>query len=250
MADRSSKVPTARPGQLDRTAEPAAGQAEVDAFVQRLRTAPAQTAAGGGRGRLIFAMDATASREPTWDRACQLQAEMFESTADLGGLDVQLVFYRGFRECKASPFVSDARALLQRMTAVRCMGGHTQLKRVLAHARKQTEQQKVNALVFVGDCFEEEIDDVCQAAGELGLRGVPAFMFHEGPDPVAAKVFKEVARLTGGAYCPFDSRSAKQLKDLLGAVAVYAAGGLKALSDYGRRRGGEALRLTSQVGRR
>ena len=223
-----------------------AGQADIDAFVQQLRAAP--SAATGGRGRLIFAMDATASREPTWDRACQLQGEMFESTSGLGGLDVQLVFYRGFRECKASPWVSDARALLQRMTAVRCLGGHTQLKRVLVHARRQTETKRVNALVFVGDCFEEDIDDVCQAAGELGLAGVPAFIFHEGPDPVAAKVFKQVARLTKGAYCPFDSGSAKQLKDLLGAVAVYAAGGLRALNDFSAQRGGEALRLTHQVG--
>ena len=240
MSDHDTRVPTERSGGSD-----------VDAFVETLRRAPASARADGStRGRLIFAMDATASREPTWDRACQLQGEMFESTASLGGLDVQLVFYRGFRECLASPWVSDARALLRRMTAVRCLGGHTQLKRVLVHARKQTEKQKVNALVFVGDCFEEDIDDVCQAAGELGLRGVPAFVFHEGGDPVAARAFQQVARLTQGAYCPFDMRSAAQLKSLLGAVAVYAAGGLRALSDYGRRHGGDALRLTHQVNNR
>jgi hypothetical protein len=221
---------------------------EVDAFLQKLRATPAP-ATGGARGRLIFAMDATASREPSWDRACQLQGEMFETTAELGGLDVQLVFYRGFRECKASPWVSDSRALLGRMTAVRCLGGQTQVNRILRHAIKETEKKKVNALVFVGDCFEEDIDAVCATAGELGMRGVPAFIFHEGPDPIARRAFQQIAKLTGGAYCPFDSSSAQQLKDLLGAVAVYAAGGHKALADYGRRRGGEAVRLlTHQVG--
>jgi hypothetical protein len=223
---------------------------EVDAFLEKLRATPAP-ATGGARGRLIFAMDATASREPSWDRACQLQGEMFEATAELGGLDVQLVFYRGFRECKASPWVSDSRALLGKMTAVRCLGGQTQIGRILRHAVNETKKQKVGALVFVGDCFEEDIDRVCAKAGELGMLGVPAFLFHEGRDPVAERAFRQIARLTGGAYCSFDASSARQLKDLLGAVAVYAAGGHKALADYGRRRGGESVRLlTSQVGNR
>ena len=225
-----------------------ATEAEVDAFLRRASAVPAPDR-GGGRGRLIFALDATASREPTWDRACHLQAEMFAATHSLGGLDVQLVFYRGFRECKSSPWVSDSQALLQRMLKVRCLGGQTQLGRVLKHAIKQTKQRRVNALVFVGDCFEEDVDEVCHVAGELGLLGVPAFMFHEGGDPVARRVFQQVARLTNGAFCPFDTGSAEQLKRLLGAVAVYAAGGHKALADYGKRHG-DPLRLTSQVGRR
>ncbi|NBC33695.1 MAG: VWA domain-containing protein [Alphaproteobacteria bacterium] len=225
-----------------------AGQADVDAFLKKIAATPAPRT-DGRRGRLVFAMDATASREPTWDRACHLQGEMFEATTALGGLDVQLVFYRGFRECKASPWVSDSRALLQRMTAVRCLGGKTQVGRMLKHVLKENEKQRVNALVFVGDCFEEDVDEVCHTAGELGLRGVPAFIFHEGPDPVARQAFQQIARLTRGAYCPFNAASARQLKELLGAVAVYAAGGYKALSDYGKARGGEEVRqLTHQMG--
>ena len=236
----------------DRDKLPVAGRAtpaEIEAFLRRAATL-APPPQSSGRGRLVFALDATASREPTWDRACHLQAEMFEATRTLGGLDVQLVFYRGFRECKASPWVSDSQALLQRMLQVRCLGGQTQLGRVLKHVMKQTKVRRVNALVFVGDCFEENVDEVCHIAGELGLLGVPAFMFHEGGDPVARRVFQQVARLTNGAFCPFDAGSAEQLKQLLGAVAVYAAGGHKALTDYGKRQGGAALRLTSQVGRR
>ncbi|MEQ8964231.1 MAG: VWA domain-containing protein [Azospirillaceae bacterium] len=222
-------------------------QREVDAFLQKVRATPAR-APTGKRGRLIFALDATASREPTWDRACHLQAEMFEATAEIGGLDVQLVFYRGFRECKASPWVADSRALRDRMTAVHCLGGQTQIGRVLKHALNETRKAKVDAVVFVGDCFEEDVDRVCATAGELGLAGVPVFLFHEGGEPVARRAFEQIARLTGGAYCPFDSASARHLKDLLGAVAVFAAGGYKALSDYGARTGGDAVaRLTHQV---
>lgn len=223
-----------------------AKSAEVDAFLEKVATAPV-TKAPGVRGRLIFGMDATASREPTWDRACQIQGEMFEATAALGGLDVQLVYYRGFGECKASPWVGNSADLVRRMTAVMCLGGQTQIRKVLSHAIGETKKQRVDALVFVGDCMEEDVDELCALAGELGLLGVPAFMFHEGMDLIAMRGFKQIARLTNGAYCSFDAVSAKQLKELLSAVAVYAAGGRRALEDYSRRAGGIVRQITSQV---
>jgi hypothetical protein len=197
----------------------------------------------------MFAMDATASRGPTWDRACHIQGRMFEETAALGGLEVQLVFYRGFRELHASPWVDSARDLLKRMTGVQCLGGQTQIGRVLKHAMNETKKRKVSALVFVGDCMEEDIDALCHLAGELGLLGVPVFLFHEGRDAHAAGAFKQIARLSGGAYCRFDAGSAEQLRDLLRAVAVFAAGGQRALADFGRRTGGAALQLTHQLGK-
>lgn len=219
---------------------------DVAAFLEKIARAPAVRPAGG-RGRLIFAMDATASREPSWDQACQLQGEMFMETEALGGLEVQLVFYRGFGECKASPWVDSSRELVRRMTAVRCLGGQTQIGKVLNHALKETERKKVNALVFVGDSMEEDVDKLCHRAGELGVKGVPAFMFQEGPNPLAARAFKQIARLTNGAYCAFDASSAKQLRELLAAVAVYAAGGRLALENYGKRTGDTVRQITSQV---
>jgi hypothetical protein len=220
--------------------------AEVDAFLRDLQRAPAVRPAGG-RGRLVFALDATASRQPSWDRACRIQGEMFEATAALGGLDVKLVYYRGFTECKASRWMTTAADLHRVMRAVSCIGGETQIERVLAHALAENQKQRVNALVFVGDAMEENVDRLCQLAGELGLKGVPIFLFHEGGDPVAAAAFQQMAKLSRGAYLRFDLASADRLKDLLGAVAVYAAGGYRALSAYGERKGGEVLRLTSQL---
>ncbi|WP_366654530.1 VWA domain-containing protein [Fodinicurvata sp. EGI_FJ10296] len=214
----------------------------VDAFLAAVKATP-KKAGDGNTGRLIFAMDATASREPTWDRACHLQAEMFEATRDRGGLAVQLVFFRGFGECKSSHWMSDGSGLRDAMLKVRCHAGLTQIDRVLKHAVAESGRQKVNALVYVGDSFEDDIDKVGQTAGQLGLNGVPAFMFHEGGDPVAAKSFKEVARLTGGAYCPFDTGSADTLRRLLGAVASFAAGGWAALEDYGHSTGTDVPRL-------
>ena len=214
-------------------------RAEVDAFLGRLKAAPAASG-----GRLIFAMDATASREPTWDRACRIQGEMFLAADAVGRLAVQLCWYRGFDEFRAEPWVTQARDLLARMSGVACRGGQTQIVRVLRHAAAETRRERVAALVFVGDCMEEEIDRLCHAAGELGVLGLPVFLFHEGHDPVARRAFEEVARLTRGACCPFDAGSADQLRDLLVAVAAYAAGGRRALEDFGRRRGGAALMLT------
>ena len=219
---------------------------ELAAFLEKVARVPA-IKTPGGRGRLIFAMDATASREPSWDRACHIQAEMFKETDALGGLEVQLVFYRGFGECKSSPFVSSPDELVRRMVAVRCLGGQTQIGRVLKHAVKETEKKRVHALVFVGDCIEEDVDKVCHHAGKLGLLGVPAFMFQEGSEPSAMQAFRQIAKLTNGAYCSFDSSSAGQLRELLSAVAVYAAGGRMALEDYGKRTGGAVLQITSQV---
>ena len=221
------------------------GGGVVDRFLRQVAVAPRR--AGSGRGRLIFAMDATASREPTWDRACHIQGEMFTATGDLGGLEVQLVFYRGFGECRASPWVASSAALVRRMTAVSCLGGHTQIGRVLKHAIIESRKKKVDALVFVGDAMEEDVDELSHDAGELGLLGVPAFIFHEGQDPVAARGFRQIAKLTKGAYCAFDAGSADELKALLSAVAVYAAGGRKALEDLSREKGGVVKLLTSDL---
>ena len=124
-----------------------------------------------------------------------------------------------------------------------------QIEKVLHQAIKQTKQKKVQALVFVGDCMEEDVDRLCQIAGELGMLGVPAFLFHEGAEPVAQRAFKQIARLTRGAYCSFDATSAGQLRDLLKAVAVYAAGGQSALQDFSKDRSGLVQKLTSQLGK-
>jgi hypothetical protein len=153
---------------------------------------------------------------------------------------VQLVFFRGAGECRASKWVSDPDALAALMTQVNCAGGYTQIRKVLSHARAEAAKKPVNALVYVGDCMEEDVDDLCGCAGELALLGVPVFLFQEGADARAERAFREIARLTKGAYCRFDAGSAAQLRDLLSAVAVYAAGGRKALAALGGR-GARAL---------
>ncbi len=209
--DRKDQLPTARKA------------AEVEAFLSQVKAMQAVKPASG-RGRLIFALDATASREATWDRACRLQGEMFEATAAMGVLDVQLVFYRGFDGCKASRWLGTAADLHRAMRSVSCVGGTTQIARVLTHTLKEARANKVNALIFVGDAMEEKVDELSRLAGELGILGAPVFVFHEDGDEIAGRAFRQIAKLSGGAYCPFDAGSAQQLRDLLGAVAAFAGG--------------------------
>jgi hypothetical protein len=209
-------------------AEPAVSpRSEIDAFLKEAGRIPPSAQA---RGRLVFALDATMSRQPTWDLACELQGEMFEAASSVGGLSVQLVYFRGVGECRASPFVANARALRDLMVKIDCRGGHTQIRKVLAHVRREAEKRPIAALAYVGDAMEENPDSLCQIAGEIGLLGVRAFMFHEGRDPLAERTFREIAKLTRGAYLPFNSAAAAELRSLLNAVATYAAGGLKALA--------------------
>jgi len=202
MAD-DKKAPPARTGGSENVAE----------FLDAARRA--QPPARSGRGRLIFALDATMSRQPMWDMAQKLQAKMFEVAEKLGG---------------ASRFVSGGQGLAALMSRIDVRAGETQIRRVLAHARDESRRQKVGAFVFVGDAMEESADELAAVAGELALLGVKAFMFQEGHDPFARRVFADIARLTGGAYGAFDAGAAQRLEALLRAAAAYAAGGHAALA--------------------
>jgi len=233
----------------DRTKAPAptSKRAEIDAFLAKVKSLGPATRSEGARGRLIFALDATMSRQPTWNTARRLQGEMFKEAAGIGGLDIQLMYYRGLGECRASGWVSQAEKLAGLMEGIDCRGGHTQIEKILGHARRETQKAKVQALVFVGDAMEEKLDHLCASAGELGLLGVPAFMFQEGFDPVAEQAFRELARLTHGAYCRFDPGAAHQLAELLRAAAAYAAGGMRALADLSARHQAGAQMLIEQM---
>ncbi|CAN5160138.1 hypothetical protein BH10PSE7_BH10PSE7_09820 [soil metagenome] len=224
---------------------PADTGGDVAAFLDQVSRLPPVVRHSGDRGRMIFAMDATMSRQPSWDRALQLQGEMFAETERIGGLDVQLVYFRGFNECRASKWAGSATSLARLMSGVECRGGNTQISKVLAHIRREATAARIGAAVFVGDAMEENIDALCRIAGEIGLLGAPVFMFQEGRDGNVESAFREIARLTRGAYARFDASSAKLLRELLTAAAVYAAGGLSALADHSRSEG--AGRLLEQM---
>lgn len=220
---------------------PVSSKTDVQQFLSKVATMPKSS----GDARLIFSLDATASRQGTWDVASQLQNEMFVSAQSLGGLNVQLAYFRGFGEFFSSDWASNADEILRTMSSIQCQAGATQINRLLQHAIDENQKKKIKCLIYIGDAMEENIDVLAQLAGKLGLLNVPLFMFQERQDPVAQSAFKELSRLSGGAYSHFDSASADQLKELLRAVAIYAAGGLKALKDFSAA-SGAGVRLIEQ----
>ena len=221
--DRTLTPATAR----DAGALPAerSSASEIAAFLKAAKS----LAVSAGRGRLVFALDATMSRQPTWDMAVTLQADMFRAAGEAADFSVQLVYFRGLGECRASRWTRDTAELARLMQKIDCRGGQTQIGKVLRHAADEAARAPVAALVYIGDAMEEEVDHLCELAGELKLRKVPCFMFHEGGDPTAAAGFREIARISGGAFARFDARSAGELAALLRAVAAYASGGRAAL---------------------
>jgi hypothetical protein len=214
---------------------------DISAFVAKARAMSPHAA--GARGRLVFALDATMSRQPTWDMACALQADMFREAAAVGSLDIRLVYYRGFNECRATGWISDSSQLARLMGRIDCRGGNTQIGKVLSDARREAVGSGIRAVVFVGDAMEEAVDELCAKAGELGLLKVPVFMFQEGHDGTAEQAFREIARLSGGAWCRFDPGAAAQLRELLRAAAAFAAGGREALLRLSKTAGGAAQLL-------
>jgi hypothetical protein len=207
---------------------------DIDAFVQRTRAMQAANRTQAQRGRLIFALDATGSRQAAWDMATHVTVEMFEEVSNL--LDVQLVYYRGFGEFVASGWISSPDRMINLMTEITCRSGTTQIGKVLASARDEAKAKPdcKPTLVFIGDAMEgDNIDALAATAAELGQLGVKAFMFHEphqdDNDGKVESAFREIAGLTGGAYCRFDANAPHQLAQLLRAVAAFTVGGIKAL---------------------
>ena len=108
------------------------------------------------------------------------------SGGDRRRLDVQLVYFTAVveRMPRSSQWVSQPERLAALMERIDCTHRiYPDRRKVIAHAKRATQNLKVQALVFVGDAMEEKVDELCHAAGELG---VPAFLcFQEGDDPIA-----------------------------------------------------------------
>jgi hypothetical protein len=212
---------------------------DIDRFLQQSRNISEFVAK---QPRLLFAIDATASRQRTWDRACHVQQEMFLATGKIASLAVQLAYYRGFQTFSASPWLTDSEELRRLMATVHCEGGHTQIARLLRHALEEHRKRAIRALVFIGDAVEESPDTLGNLAGQCGLLKLPLFLFQEGRNRSVETTFRNMAKLSRGAYAHFDSNSASALAALLGAVARYATGGRAALENSS----GESARLLLQ----
>jgi hypothetical protein len=189
-------------------------------------TTAQETSVSRPRGRLIFGLDATASRAPTWAIARELQAKMFREAAPIGQLECQLVFYRG-EECRKSKWVSSGDQLAHLMNRIECEGGKTQIAHVLTHARAEAAIG-IQGLIFVGDAMEgDSIEELAALASELGRLKAPIYIFQEGNDTAVEKAFRILALKSGGKYFKFNlnaPRAVERLSDQLNAIARLAVG--------------------------
>jgi hypothetical protein len=119
------------------------------------------------RARLVFVIDATASREEAWDAATTMQAAMFAEAAKLGALDVQLVYFGGDR-LQATEWTSNPHTLSTTMRGIRCVSGQTQIEQALKHIRTENARQKIAAGIYVGDACEENPKNLFSRCGSGG----------------------------------------------------------------------------------
>ena len=201
----------------------------VSAFVNKAR---ALKQFAGAQSRLIFAMDATASRQPTWDYASQLHHTLFDAAAEDKSLSLQLCFFRGLGEFSASSWLNDPESLKAQLSSVHCVGGATQIATLLRHYLYEGSQSPaLKALVFIGDAVEESLDELRGLAIQCRLKELPILVFQEGRDAKANEAFKLIATLSGGAHLQFDDASSGKLRDLLRAAVKFTTGGRKALQN-------------------
>ena len=181
------------------------------------------------QSRLLFGIDATASRQPTWDAACRTQGELFTAAHQISNIAIQLCFYRGFSEFTVSDWLTSETDLKHQIEKVACQGGQTQILRLLKHAIFEHNKLAVSVLLFIGDACEENQDQLYNLAGQCGLLQLPIFIFQEGTDRKATDSFRALANLSGGVHTTFDASSASTLAALLGALSRYVVGGIQAL---------------------
>ena len=179
-------------------------------------------AAGTGRPRMVFGIDATASREHAWDTARTVTDSLFSAAP--GGIEVALAAHGGNRLSLFTGFHTDVAPLRRAAAAITCEKGMT---RLLDMAEATLQHPGVRALVYVGDCFEEDPLRAMVLADRMRLRGIRLVVLHDLSSAARedAHFFAVMAARTGGLVLPFDAASLDALRDVLASLAAYVAGG-------------------------
>jgi hypothetical protein len=201
-------------------------------------------------GHLIFALDLTGSREAGLREARLATAGMFDAVKAIGAIAVKLIYYRGWRECRAGDWHSDPAILTRNMQGLSCHCGYTQIRRVLRFALKEWE--RLDGMVFIGDHCEEDEEDLTKLAATLGDRSIPLFIFHECADDdgssLAAKpIFERMANVSGGFYCEFKPNSADVLRELLSTVGAFSVASRDGVKRIGPAVTPEAQKLQARL---
>ncbi|MEW8092424.1 MAG: hypothetical protein AB2784_22700 [Candidatus Thiodiazotropha endolucinida] len=186
-----------------------------------------KTRAAAKRGvRIGFIIDATASRRKTWEEAQVIQARMFKATQDISALNLRLVHYGG-ENLNDLGWESDVRKIAAHMAAVRCERGLTQINDALRLFLDEAPEDKADAIILIGDSFEEDSDDTAHLTKQLKRQKIKIFSFIDGDDLTGTTVFEKLATNTGGTFAQFGEDL--PLAALCEGVALLTSGGRKAL---------------------
>ena len=113
---------------------------------------PVEAGTPGGP-RLIFAVDATASREPAWTAARQVTDALVKALP--GELDVALAVHGGSRVHTFTTFTKE-----RRHASRPCRGGFVpgRFDQAASDLLASLKHQAVRVVVYIGDVFEESFD--------------------------------------------------------------------------------------------
>lgn len=213
------------------------GNKKGDALAEQLNTVAVP--------RLLFTLDATASREGAWNVARKITHSMFEQLP--GELEVSLGWHGGGSLQEITPFSTQSRGFLDKLNSVNCSAGRTALNDLLQEC---TQIPRLRALVYIGDCFEENEENAYAIAEQLRIKGIKLFIFHDRSSERygynvddAKRIFANLIDICGGCLLDFNESSANKSKELLDAIAVYAAGGTKLLEQKRKQLPGAAKLL-------
>jgi hypothetical protein len=203
------------------------------------------------RGCLGMVIDATASRDASWNAAKKIQRQLFARVSGDNRMVLRLVVMRG-GGFKDYGWHTDGEKLGSLIDRMQTDSGNTRIVDSLRAFIREPGGHKPAALILVGDCCEEKNADVLNAARELSQNGIRVYAFHEtvggttdrrANNSNAENLFRQVAAITGGAFAKFGN--GMPLADLCNAVAAYCAGGEEALKALGRRGDRAAQQLSA-----
>lgn len=187
-------------------------------------TKPLPGRVGGGlldrRPRLVFAVDATASRSATWASAQTITDRMFDAIP--GALDVALEVHGGGNVHTFTGFSADLHEFRKRASRVRCTSGHTRLVDLM---QRTLDAGGVRVMSYIGDAFEESADEAFELADRFKHFGIKAVILADQADVSTMLIFEEIARRTGGAVLDFRSGDLDLMGEVLAGVAALAVGG-------------------------
>jgi hypothetical protein len=210
----------------DTNAVTLAKQKMIDALARLGKTRPAPASAAPvppRKGRLVMIIDLTGSREPSLEEARKATAAMIDTIKAVGAIAVKLIYFRGDNECKASPWHDHPDILRHSMQGLSCKTGGTQIARALRVVL--AEKETVSGVVYIGDCCEDEPEELDALAQALGARSVPLYMFHEIGSLEARPVFRGMAEASKGVYVEFRPDAGKVLREILANVAAFVTAG-------------------------